>query len=298
MKISTFTIALVLTSLISSAQTTNCASFFRRNNGNGACADGQLKLYFTTCPAVAPIIDSVLVNGVKANIVFATPDASKCSSQGYIGYCVIGGNMPPASLWDIYFHNPGSTTGFACSVPEGAVLPIGLKTFGAARNGNSVVLNWQTSYESNAQGIEIQKKSNGVFVTVGVVAASNSLTGSTYTFTDKNNAPTISEYRLRLLSKDAEAAFSEIKAVKGFGMAPDFTVYPNPAVRNARIAINDISTPTDIQVIDNVGRVVKSLIVANSNTVELNNLQVGIYRIRLVDKVSGSAVTKSLTVIQ
>ena len=298
MKISTFTIALVLFSLFSTAQTPDCAGFFRRNNGNGACADGQLKLYFAVCPAVAPIIDSVYTNGVKANITFAEPDVSKCNSLGYIGYCVIGGNMPPASLWKIYFHAPGSINSFSCEVPEGSVLPIGLKTFGASRNGGSVVLNWQTAYESNAQSIEIQKKSGAGFVTVGSVPATNSLNGSTYSFVDKNSSATVSEYRLRLLSKDAEATFSEVRAIKGMGAALDFTVFPNPAVRNAKIAITDISEPTDVQVIDNVGRVVKSITINNSNTVELNNLQVGIYRVRLVNKSSGGAVTKTLTVIQ
>ena len=82
------------------------------------------------------------------------------------------------------------------------------------------------------------------------------------------------------------------------GASVDFTVFPNPAVRNAKIAITDISEPTDVQVIDNVGRVVKSITINNSNTVELNNLQVGVYRVRLVNKTSGGAVTKSLTVIQ
>ena len=206
--------------------------------------------------------------------------------------------MPPASLWNIYFHAPGSINAYSCEVPEGSVLPIGLKTFGASRNGGSVVLNWQTTYESNAQNIEIQKKSGAGFVTVGVVPATNNLNGSTYSFVDKNSSAAVSEYRLRLLSKDAEAAFSEVRAVKGMGAAVDFTVFPNPAVRNAKIAITDISEPTDVQVIDNVGRVVKSITINNSNTVELNNLQVGVYRVRLVNKTSGGAVTKSLTVIQ
>jgi hypothetical protein len=298
MKLFTFTITLLLLSLASFTQTNTCASYFRRNNGNGACKDGQLRLYFAQCPAVAPLIDSVYTNGVKAQIVFGEPDMSKCSSLGYVAYCVTGGNMPPASLWQIFFHSAGSVDPFSCMVTEGSVLPIGLKSFGATRNGATVSLNWQTAYESNAQSIEIQKRSGSGFVTVGSVTATNNLNGHAYNFVDRNTSASVTEYRLRLLSKDADAAFSEIRTVKGVGATLDFTVFPNPAVRNAKISITDVSEPTDLQVVDNVGRVVKSIILQNANTVELNNLQVGIYRIRLTNKISGVAITKTLSVTQ
>ncbi len=298
MKLFTFTITLLLLSLASFAQTNTCASYFRRNNGNGACKDGQLRLYFAQCPTVAPQIDSVYTNGVKAQIVFGEPDMSKCSSLGYIAYCVIGGNMPPASLWQIFFHNTGSVDPFSCMVSEGAVLPIGLKSFGATRSGTTVSLTWQTAYESNAQAIEIQKRSGNGFITVGIVPATNNLNGHAYSFMDKNSSASVTEYRLRLLSKDADASFSEIRTVKGVGASLDFTVFPNPAVRNAKISITDINEPTELQVVDNVGRVVKAVTLTNSNTVDLNNLQVGIYRIRLTNKMSGQAVTKTLSVTQ
>ena len=298
MKIFTFTFTLVLFSLISSAQSPTCASYFKRNNGNGTCPDGQLRLYFADCPAVSPIIDSVYTNDGKSLIVFSEPDVSKCATQGFISYCVIGGNMPPASLWKIYFHAAGSTDPFSCIVPEGAVLPIGLKSFGATRNANTVVLNWETAYEANAQTIQIQKKSGSKFVTVGSVPATNNIAGDTYTFTDKNTSFVVTEYRLRLLSKDADEAFSEVRAVKAYGAAPEFTVYPNPAVSNATISITDINGPTDVQIIDNAGRVVKSLTINNATPIPLNNLQVGIYRVRMVNKMSGAATIKTLTVIQ
>jgi len=298
MKIFTFSISLLLISIVNFAQSPLCPSFFRRNNGNGACNDGQLKLYFSTCPAIAPIIDSVYVEGSKSTVTFAMPDISNCSSLGYIGYCVSGGNMPPAALWKIYFHNTGSTNAFGCLVPQGGILPIGIKSFSAKRNGSSVVLNWQTSYESNGQAFEIQRKNGNSFVTIASVLPANIATGNLYTFTDKNITKGVSEYRLRLLSKDAEAVYSDVKSVKGAGVTVDFTVFPNPAVRDAKIFITDISEPTDVQVIDNMGRVVKTVTIKTSNTIELNNLQPGNYRIRLINKSSGESVTKALTVIQ
>jgi len=299
MKLFTLAISMLLITTANFAQTTICPDYFRRNNGNGTCGGGQLKLYYTTCPSTPGIIDSVYANGVKANVTFDLPNASKCSSQGFVSYC-ISGNMPPTSIWTIYFHNTEVTTITGCVVAELASgpLPISIASFSAKRNGGKVSLSWQTSFELNAIGFEIQKKSGNSFITVGTVSATNKETGSSYSFTDINNSSEVSEYRLKLNSEDAAAKYSEIKSVKGSGSAFDFTVYPNPAVRNARVVIADISQPTNAQVIDNAGRVIKIYSLKNTNTIELNNLQTGIYRIRLVNVVSGEAITKTLTVVR
>ena len=299
MKLFTLSISLLLLSIVTFAQSV-CPSYFRRNNGNGACADGQLKLYYTTCPETAAIIDSVYTDGIKANVNFASPDASKCGSQGYIAYCVVGGNMPPAATWKIYFHNPGSVDPFGCLVPQllSGTLPITIKTFSAKRNGVDVSLLWQTSYESNAKEFEIQRKSGNNFVTIGSLAATNNELGNSYSFIDNNKLNGISEYRLKLISKDGDVVYSEIRVVKSTGATIDFTIFPNPAVRNAKVYVADISQPTSVQVYDNAGRVVKVLTIKSGNTIEINNLQTGIYRVRLLNNISGESVTKTLTVIQ
>ncbi len=298
MKIFTFTISLLLISIVNFAQSSICPNYFRRNNGNGLCPDGQLKLYFTSCPANAPIIDSVYTNGVKANISFALPDISKCSSQGYVSYCVNGGNMPPAALWQIYFHNPGSTDPFGCLVPEGGVLPIAIENFFAKRNNNTVSLNWRTSFESNAIGFDIQRKTIGGFLTIATVPATNITNGSTYSYIDNNNMKTVSEYRLLLHSKDADASFSETRNVKGTGGSIDFIIFPNPTAGNVKVSITDISEPTDVQVIDNTGRVIKTIMSVKNSSIELDNLQSGVYRISMIIKSTGERTTKTLTVIQ
>jgi hypothetical protein len=299
MKFFTSTLALVLIATVSFAQSV-CPDYFRRNNGNGACADGQLRLYYTTCPAIVPVIDSVYTNGVKAAVSFAAPDASKCSSQGFIGYCVSGGNMPPAATWTIYFHNAGTLTPFSCNVPEptGGPLPITIKTFTAVRSSNSVLLNWQTATEINAQLFIVEKKSGNGFVAISTVAATNSENGSSYNYTDFSAEKNTTEYRLKMVSSDATVSYSEIRVVRGTAASFDFTIFPNPATRNTKIALSDITQPSTIQVIDNSGRQVRSISVKSSSTIELNNLQHGLYRVRIVTNNSGETLTKSLTIVQ
>ena len=101
-----------------------------------------------------------------------------------------------------------------------------------------------------------------------------------------------------MISKDGDAVYSEIRLVKSTGATIDFAIFPNPAVRNAKVYVANISQPTSVQVYDNAGRVVKVLTIKSGNTIEINNLQTGIYRVRLLNNISGESVTKTLTVIQ
>ncbi len=74
-------------------------------------------------------------------------------------------------------------------------------------------------------------------------------------------------------------------------------IYPNPSVGNAKITISNLSEPTRIQLLDNSGRLVKSLMLNNTNTVELNGLVKGAYMVRIIGSVSGNTEVKKLTVI-
>ena len=168
----------------------------------------------------------------------------------------------------------------------------------ATRSNSIITLNWQTSYEQNAQWFEIERKTNNGFVTVAKVTATNHLMGSTYSFTEENNYKGSSEYRLKLVCGDADAKYSDTKSVKGMGATIDFTIFPNPARSNTKIAVMDIHDQTIAQVIDNTGKVIRTLTFKANNTLEINDLQTGIYRIQLKNTRTGETVTKTLTIIQ
>ncbi len=190
----------------------------------------------------------------------------------------------------------GGTCGLTITV-EGGPLPIKLSAFNLKRNNANVTLSWKTELEMNAKEFIIQKRQGNEFVEVGVVAASNILNGSTYTYIDINNSKTVSEYRIKMIDFDGKYANSEIRAIKGTGAETEFTIFPNPTTGSAKITITDVTENTEIQVMDNAGRVLKTIILVNTNNTELNNLQKGVYLIRIVNKQSGDAVVKKLTVI-
>ena len=294
MKFFTIVIALLITNLVSFAQNQPCPITLHRNNGQGTCGSlGELQLTFATCPTISPKLDSLYINGAKFAITFNTPLASTCS-KGTLSYCITSGNTPPTGTWDLYFTDPATNIAYACN--SYGVLPISIKTFNATRNKGSVQLNWETSLEINGEAIVIERKTGNDFVAVATVATKNIATGSTYSFTDNNNIKNASEYRLKLVSKDDAVKYSETRSVKGTGNV-DFTIYPNPATRNAKISISDVTKSTTVQVLDNTGRIVKTLSANTNNTIEIKDLERGIYRVQLMDTNSGVKVTKTLTIL-
>lgn len=184
------------------------------------------------------------------------------------------------------------------TVPDGGPLPINMGAFYAKRKNASVSLTWQTASEINAKEFILQRKVGNEFVDVTTIAARNQATGSSYAFTDLNGFKGVSQYRLKLVDQDGSFRYSEIRAVKGTGGVDDFIVFPNPSRGNARVTITDISEPTDVQLIDNSGRILKVVSMNNSNTADFNNLQKGMYMIRILNKTSGEYLTKKLNVIE
>ncbi len=280
MKNFTLSILLLAISFTTFAQAPSCPSYFRRNNGNGACAQGQLKLYFTNCPVIAPIIDSVYNNGIKLNIVLALPDVSKCLSQNYIGYCILNSNVvPTSSNWQIFFRNPNSGP-FSCNVPEGGPLPVQYLSFDALVANNNVTLKWITTQETNNDRFEIERSfDNSNFAQLGTVRSGTTLnnTNKSYQYTD--NATdlqnrTIVYYRLKQFDIDGQFTYSKIIAVKLKSKnGAELEVSPNPFVETVNMRFSALENGTaQIRILNNVGQTMLS----KQSTISkgFNNMQV------------------------
>jgi len=294
----TFTFALLLICSATLAQTSiNCPSYFRRNNGNGTCADGQLKLYFTDCPTTAPVIDSVYTDGVKQNVTFYLPDISKCSSLGYIGYCVSGGNMPPSSNWVIYFHNANG-----CSVPEGGPLPVKYFSFNAVAVDKTVTLSWVTDLEINNNHFEVERSFDGVNFTLIGLVLDGFANGSqkSYQFKDiaaELQAKAVVYYRLKQIDNNSMYTYSNTLVVKiqpkaGIVMQTS----PNPFTNILNISFTATESCTaQISIINITGQKLvtkQSLVSKGYNTFqldELTKLAPGIYVAQLV--INGSVAS-------
>lgn len=194
----------------------------------------------------------------------------------------------------------GSCQGGTCGVTvivNAAPLPIKISSFNASRTNNWVSLNWKTDAEINAKEFVIERKTDKGFEAVATVAAANRETGTAYSYTDNNNFKGISQYRLKMVDIDGKSAYSIIKSVKAASTVSDFTVFPNPSFGYTKITVTDVHENNDVQLIDNAGRIIKTVSMSNKSTVELNNLQKGIYLVRIINKLNGDFVTKKLTVV-
>ena len=185
-------------------------------NPNRTC----VVLNYVNCPTTEyPFIQSINVNGIDYTPFFQRTDGSTCSSLGYAADCIVTGDgtMPPDGSWKITFSKEFSRKQYTCSYNSNKILPILLSTFSVSRNKESVFLKWSTSYETNGQSFEIQRKTTNDFETISIVKAQNVETGSSYSYIDRNNLKGFSQYRLKINTLDGVPKYSEIKSVKGDG---------------------------------------------------------------------------------
>lgn len=273
----------------------DCPLFFKRNNGNAGGCTAELTFYYASCPISTYVVTAILDdNGVP--IPGITFTASTCLN-GQVDVCITSGNIPPAVVLSLQFCIPETLICYNCFLPEGGPTPVKLSAFFAKRNKNTIALSWNTEAELNAKEFVVERKSGNTWIPVSTVQASNKSTGSSYTITDQNSNKGVSQYRLKVIDAEGSYTYSDIRTVKGNSTVSDFTIFPNPSTGNTKVTISDISEPTDVQVVDNSGRILKNVSMNNSNTVELNNLQKGMYMIRIVNKNSGETLTKKLTVV-
>ncbi len=113
------------------------------------------------------------------------------------------------------------------------IVPVELTSFTAATGDNEVTLSWSTASEINNQGFEIQRSSNGDFVTVGFVEGYGTTTEiQNYSYTDKEIPVGSYSYRLKQIDFGGAYSYSEVINVEIDVTNPkEFALYqnyPNP----------------------------------------------------------------------
>jgi hypothetical protein len=113
---------------------------------------------------------------------------------------------------------------------------------------------------------------------------------------DKNNSESVSFYRLKIV-KQSEVSYSDIKPVKGVSAKAGLVLFPNPVLNSSNFTISGLKEPAKVQLLDNSGRVIKSILLNGTNTIELNGIQKGTYMVKITGSLSGNTEMKKLTVI-
>jgi hypothetical protein len=182
-----------------------------------------------------------------------------------------------------------------------APLPVDLKSFNAKRSNNTVIVNWETTSESNVKGFEIQRKTgNASFEKIGFVA-SKALNGSSsttlqYSFIDINNSSDASEYRIVSVDLDGRVKISVIRSVDGLRGVAKIMIYPNPAANGPVNVVFPNSDSRDIQLTDLVGRVHATWKSYNNQDLTLSKLTAGSYLLRVTNVITKKTEVLRLSV--
>jgi hypothetical protein len=183
----------------------------------------------------------------------------------------------------------------------GGPLPVTLKNFNAAQRSNKVNLTWETLFELNNDGFEIERRvGNGAYSKIAFVdskAPGGSGDAFSYSFEDATNLPKgVTYYRLRQVDFDGRATYSEIKAVRTGNGTIILSVYPNPSRGTTNVALPSGVGTYDVSVDDFTGKSVQRFSGLTSSNLQLNNLKPGMYMLRVSIRATGETITERIAV--
>jgi hypothetical protein len=175
------------------------------------------------------------------------------------------------------------------------IVPVKWASFSGQQLDESVKLAWTTTEEVNVREFIVERLAgDGMYTPIGTVDAHG--TASSYDFVDPNPVSGINQYRIQQVDADNAFSFSEVIEVQ-FNPAYRTALYPNPMNDGCRLVIEGEPVSGTLRIIDNVGRICRSVAVENTSEIEIlrENLEAGSYFIRL-DLSNGRALTKKLMV--
>ena len=171
-------------------------------------------------------------------------------------------------------------------------LPVTLVSFSTVKEGESALLKWSTSAETNSDRFEIERSQNGKSWGMIGTKKSNgeSLTLKNYNFTDAEPLAGENLYRLKMVDHDGTFAYSRIESLTFEGITTSF--YPNPVAEKLVINTVDISKVKSVQIFDASGRTVYQ---SSTPTKEINvqNFASGLYVIKMTQK-NGTVVSSKI----
>jgi hypothetical protein len=290
---------------ITAAGFVNCANLTYNatlTNNTGAAISGFYRIYVdvNSDGYFTPASDTLLRDTTAFSIA-AGPGTTTS----------ITGSVPAVNLNQDLFLVVTQTSGqasgasrvFLLPSTECSPLPVTLRSFTAQRiNRSNVLLRWETSTEINNSGFAVQKNlGSNIWQTIAFVQSQanggNSNSILNYSYTDLNMNKGITQYRLKQVDIDNKAKFSEVRAVRGEGQSAKTIIYPNPS-RNGSVSVvfDSQDGRRNVYLMDSYGRTLRKWEGISGNTMEIRNLNNGMYTLRIVEKETGSQSVEKILV--
>lgn len=205
-----------------------------------------------------------------------------------------GITAPGTYVLEVYFdatstagalYNSNNSNNYKATFVVASVLPVSLQRFDAQSTKNSVLLNWNTSSESNSSHFEVEKSLDGKnWRTIGSAeAAGYSRELVEYQFEDAT-VNTVAYYRLRMVDLDESFEYSRVLTMKK-DMKNTFIMSPNPATDAVRLVLNDATTNRlHVKVYNLTGRLICTGDVDNNGLFNVSHLSSDIYFLSINDE--------------
>ena len=176
----------------------------------------------------------------------------------------------------------GTWGDFIANVPTtcGGTTPVTITDFQVVHKNETGLLSWSTKTEINTHYFIIQHSTDGTsFKEIGSVKAIG-IGANNYAFSDNNPVNGINYYRLKMLDKDGSISYSKVVSIELSIINFQFSITPNPAKDKVTILGSHIMA---VEVIDNIGKVVKvqALKDANNPSINVSELARGYYYLRI-----------------
>ena len=195
----------------------------------------------------------------------------------------------------------GGTSGLLSNTCAG--LPVSLKNFNAVQRSGKAFLSWDTDQENNNDGFEIERRSagNSQYQKIGFIdskAPGGTGGAFSYSFDDNQSlAKGVTYYRLRQVDLDGRATYSEVKAVRaGNGGLLTISIYPNPSRGTTNVTIPESAGKMDVSLDDYTGKSIQRWSGISVRNLQLNNMQPGIYMLRINFRESGETIVERIIV--
>ena len=179
-------------------------------------------------------------------------------------------------------------------VPEGA-LPVSLLSFTAkASEEKTVNLTWTTTMETNSAYFDVEKSTNGKsWSSISrVFAKGESATNQSYNHTDFSPLNGRNYYRLKIVDRSGEFAYSKLESVELKGIS-SINVYPNPTIDKFQVATASGIEVVEVSIYSGIGRLVMEIKNSVKNEIDIQHLPQGTYVVKIVTK-DGAVETRKL----
>lgn len=184
------------------------------------------------------------------------------------------------------FNTCTSTESKEVFVDQNCILPIYLASFTGETDGNYNKLYWVTEQEINSSHFEIERSSNGIdFLRIGTEPANIT---NPYEFTDVSPLIGDNYYRLKMIDRDSQYAYSKIICLEIEKPSMQYSVYPNPVDNSLAYSYyTELPEVLSIEILDVDGKCVKDFMINTEtciNTIYINmmGIEPGNYCIRFI----------------